>query len=363
MKASGLRVGLVGPAPPPNGGMAMQTRQLGELLAGEGVYVEMLATNAPYKPSWIEHFPVVRAAFRLLPYLFRTWRLAGRVDVIHMMANSGWSWQLFSAPVVWVAWLRRTPVIINYRGGEALAYFRQSFARVKPTVEKASDVVVPSRFLQQVFADYGLDVSVIPNIINLERFTPGAPGKGSALYTLVVARNLEPIYGIETAIKAVSLVQKDIPEIHLMVAGSGPQREELEALVRSLALQGKVEFVGRLEPNDMVALYQGSDAMLNPATVDNMPNSILEAMACAVPVISTDVGGVPFLVKHEVTALLVPAADERRMADAIKCLYLDRELGDTLARAGLEDVRQYAWSEVKDQWLGLYQKAVVGGDR
>ena len=103
MKVSGLRVGLVGPAPPPNGGMAMQTRQLGELLAGEGVDVEMLATNAPYKPSWIEHFPVVRAAFRLLPYLYRSWRLAGRVDVIHMMANSGWSWQLFCAPVVWVA--------------------------------------------------------------------------------------------------------------------------------------------------------------------------------------------------------------------------------------------------------------------
>lgn len=360
MTVSVPRVGLVGPAPPPNGGMAMQTRQLRLLLVGEGLDVEMLATNAPYRPPWIEHVPVVRAAFRLLPYLGRTWRLAGRVDVIHMMANSGWSWQLFCAPVVWLAWVRRTPVIINYRGGEALAYFRQSFSRVKPTLEKAGHVVVPSGFLQKVFADFGLDASVIPNIVNLERFRPAATDAHSAHYTLVVARNLEPIYGIETAIKAIGLLHTEIPEIRLMVAGSGPQRGELEALVRSLALQDKVEFVGRLEPDDMAVLYQRCDAMLNPANVDNMPNSILEAMACALPVISTDVGGVPFVVRHEETALLVPAADERRMADAIRRLYGDRELGRALAIAGLEDVRQYAWSEVKAQWLGLYQEAAAG---
>lgn len=341
----------------------MQTRQLGQLLAGEGVDVEMLATNAPYKPVWVEHVPVVRAAFRLLPYLWRTWRLAGRVDVIHMMANSGWSWQLFCAPVVWLGWLRRTPVVINYRGGEAQTYFRQSFSRVKPTVRKACNVVVPSGFLQKVFADFDLHAVVIPNIINLERFKPGPPAKGAARYTLVVARNLEPIYAIDTAIKAIKLVLIDIPEVHLMVAGSGPQREALEVLVSTLGVENNVEFVGRLEPDDMVSLYQGADAMLNPASVDNMPNSILEAMACGLPVISTDVGGVPFVVEHEVTALLVPSADEGRMADAIKRLYRDRELGRSLVTAGLNDVRQYAWSEVKEQWLGLYRQSIEGGAR
>lgn len=343
--------------------MAMQTRQLEQLLVGEGVHVEMLATNAPYKPAWIEHIPVVRAAFRLLPYFRRTWCLAGRVDVIHMMANSGWSWQLFCAPVVWLGWLRRTPVIINYRGGEAQVYFTQSFSKVKPTVERACNVVVPSGFLQKVFADFDLKASVIPNIIDLKRFKPGHPEAKTARYTLVVARNLEPIYGIDTAIKAIKLVLNDIPEIRLLVAGSGHQREALELLVRTLDLQNNVEFVGRLEPNDMVALYHGADAMLNPTSVDNMPNSILEAMACGVPVISTDVGGVSFIVEHEVTALLVPSADEERMAEAIQRLYRDKELGRSLIKAGLEDVRQYAWPEVKEQWLDLYQKSVEGVPR
>ena len=88
---SAVRIGLVGPLPPPNGGMAMQTLQLERLLGEEGVTVELLQTNAPYKPAFIGTIRGLRAVFRLLPYLWRVWRLAGRVDVIHLMANSGWS--------------------------------------------------------------------------------------------------------------------------------------------------------------------------------------------------------------------------------------------------------------------------------
>jgi hypothetical protein len=82
-------LGLVGPLPPPNGGMAMQTEQLARLMREEGLAVEIVQTNAPYRPHWVERIRIVRAGFRLLPYLVQVWRLAGRSDVIHLMANSG----------------------------------------------------------------------------------------------------------------------------------------------------------------------------------------------------------------------------------------------------------------------------------
>ena len=106
-----MRIGLVGPIPPPNGGMAMQTQQLQRLLGAEGIEVELLPTNAPYRPAWVARLRGMRALFRLLPYLWQVWRLAGRVDAIHLMANSGWSWQLFSAPVLWLGSLRTIPSI------------------------------------------------------------------------------------------------------------------------------------------------------------------------------------------------------------------------------------------------------------
>ena len=85
------RLAVVGPLPPPSGGMANQCEQLLRLLRHEGAAVELIRTNEPYRPSWVGQWPVIRALFRLLPYLFRLWRVLGRVDVVHVFANSGWA--------------------------------------------------------------------------------------------------------------------------------------------------------------------------------------------------------------------------------------------------------------------------------
>src|SRR5262249_19634580 len=120
-----LRIGLVGPLPPPPGGMANQTRQLAYLLEQEGVQVEIVQTNVAYWPKCISFVPGVRALFRLVPYLVRLWIVDGRVQLLYVMANSGWAWHLFAAPAVWVAKLRHVPVIVNYRGGDAAQFFRR----------------------------------------------------------------------------------------------------------------------------------------------------------------------------------------------------------------------------------------------
>lgn len=364
-----LRLGLVGPVPPPNGGMAMQTQQLARLLQAEGVAVELLPTNGPYRPAFAARIPVVRALFRLMPFLFALWRLAGRVDVIHLMANSGWSWQLHSAPTLWLAWLRSTPVVVNYRGGEAQTYFQRSFRRVRPSLRKAAAVVVPSGYLQAVFKEYGEATRIIPNIIDRELFQPRVDRKmdgeriregnreadsNTGRFTLVITRNLEAIYGIDTAIRAFAQVFATDPSLRLRIAGSGPAESSLRTLVRQLELDEAVSFEGRLDRPGIVALYAEADAMLNPTTVDNMPNSVLEALACGLPVISTDVGGVPYIVRHRETTLLVPPADITAMAKAIDELKSDAALRRSLSSNGLAEIEQYTWPRVRRQWLDLY---------
>ncbi len=106
-----LTIALVGPLPPPAGGMANQTRQLAELLIGEGVTVRTIQTQPPYRPAWIGTIPGLRAGWRLLPYLYALWRGCRGAQVVHIMANSGWSWHLFAAPAVWIAKLRGAVVI------------------------------------------------------------------------------------------------------------------------------------------------------------------------------------------------------------------------------------------------------------
>jgi len=352
----GLVIGIVGPLPPPAGGMATQTRQLVDLLSDEVLEVHIVQTNAPYTPQWIERYRGLRAIFRLVPYLFKVWALAGKVNVIHLMANSGWSWQLFSAPVIWIAWARKTPVIVNYRGGEAPQYFSRAISRVRPTLNRAVKIIVPSHYLEKVFAEYGFHSEVIPNIVNLERFKwmPGTRDKPDGRFTLIVTRNLEAIYGLPTAIKALALAAVEVPNIQLCIAGTGPEQVPLQSLCRDLAVADKVHFVGRLGPGEIEKFYQSADVMLNPTTVDNMPNSILEALASGVPVISTDVGGVPYIVEHEKTALLVPVNNAEEMARQIIRLYNDHEMREKLILSGLEEVTQYGWSKVKPRWLSTY---------
>lgn len=351
-----MRIGLVGPLPPPSGGMAMQTLQLARLLEEAGQQVTVVQTNYPYRPAWTARLKGVRALFRLVPYLWNVWRLCGRVQVVHLMANSGWSWQLFAAPVLWIGWLRRTPVIVNYRGGEAETYLRKSARWIRPSMARAASLVVPSGFLEDVFSRFGMQPAVIPNIVDLDLFRPAEQQPTHQGFTLVITRNLEPIYGLDVAIRAVALARAQAADIRLVIAGSGPQQAELEALVDSLDLGEVVSFCGRLDRQQIVALYQEADAALNPTRVDNMPNSVLEALACGLPVISTDVGGVPYIVRDGSTALLVRPDDADAMADAIVTLRRDADLRERLSRAGREEVSQYAWDKVQPQWLSLYER-------
>jgi glycosyltransferase involved in cell wall biosynthesis len=360
VNSNGLRVALVGPLPPPSGGMANQTRQLSQLLSQEGIEVDLVQTNSPYRPAWIASLQGIRAIFRLLPYLCQLWSAAGRADVVHVMANSGWSWHLFAAPAVWIASARKVPVVMNYRGGEAETFFQSAYRWVAPTLARVACVMVPTGFLAEIFDRRGVSTQIIPNIVNTERFQGGASDTGSG-HHIVVTRNLEAIYDIATAIRAFQTLYTQLPGARMSIAGSGPDRAMLESLATKLGLGDSIIFTGRLDVEAMVSLYASADVMLNPSLADNMPNSVLESLASGVPVVSTNVGGVPFLVEDGVTALLVDTGDHQAMADAMTQLLTDVTLRDTMIAAGRELVKQYTWTNVRELLLPLYRRLAETG--
>lgn len=357
-----LHIALVGPLPPPAGGMANQTLQLRQLLQDDGHRVDLVRVNAPYAPAWVGRLRGVRAAFRLLPYLRALWHAAGRVQLMHVMANSGWSWHLYAAPAIWIARWRGCPIVVNYRGGEAGAFLQRSHAVVGASLRRADALLVPSGFLAAVFGQYGFSAAIVPNVVNLERFsaapdlpfsTAGGPGP-----CVLVARNLEAIYDNASALRAFARVLAAHPRARLVLAGSGPLRAALEQLAAELGIAAAVTFTGRVDPVRMAELCRQADIMLNPSLADNMPNSVLEALASGVPVVSTDVGGVPYLVQDGRTALLVPARDPAAMAAAMLRLLAEPALAQALRTAGLRTVQQYTWRQVRPQLLQAYHAAL-----
>ncbi|MBI5256408.1 MAG: glycosyltransferase family 4 protein [Burkholderiales bacterium] len=338
--------------------MANQCEQLVRLLGEQGAPVRLVRTNAPYRPAWAGRIPMLRAAFRLLPYLWQLWRTLGQVQVVHVFANSGWSWHLFAAPALWVARWRGVATIVNYRGGLADEFLSHAPRHVHTQLKRATLRVTPSTFLQRVFAKHGLQARIIPNIIDLQRFDAARrlPREGRGPH-LIVTRNLEPIYDIPTALHAFALLRQRHPHARLTVAGTGPELAALQQLALTLGIADAVQFPGRIDNAQISALYAQADVMLNPTTADNMPISILEALASGVPVVSTDAGGIPDLVCHGVTARLVPVGDAQGMAREALALLDSPALVAAQCQAGLEEARRYAWPEVMRQWQAAYVQA------
>lgn len=354
------RLCLVGPMPPPAGGMANQCEQLLRLLRAEGLTVELVQTNKPYRPAWAQHLPVVRAAFRLVPYLIEVWQAAGRAQVIHLLANSGMAWHLFAAPVLHVARWRGTPVIVNYRGGLAEEFLSSAPRWVHRDLARATLRVTPSGFLARVFGRFGLTTVVIPNVIDLSRFQPRPARNFGAAPRLLVARNLEPIYGIDVVIRAFAHIRQSFPNALLTVAGTGPELKRLQLLCQSLGLSQAVSFSGRVDNADMPRLYAASDMALNASSVDNMPNSLLEAFASGVPMVSTNAGGIPDLLEDDVHGVLVPVGDSDALARAVISLLQDPERVNRLTASALTRAQGYTWPAVRRAWLDAYTKACSG---
>jgi glycosyltransferase involved in cell wall biosynthesis len=125
-------------------------------------------------------------------------------------------------------------------------------------------------------------------------------------------------------------------------------------------LADAVVFAGRVENSEMPTLYKTMSIALNPSLADNMPISILEALASGVPVVSTNVGGVPFVVEDGKTALLVPPGDHEAMAQACLRLLADPALAEKQIQAGQELAREFAWNRVRGKLFAVYSEALNG---
>src|SRR5262249_43915436 len=141
--------------------------------------------------------------------------------------------------------------------------------------------VVPSRFLVDVFRDFGIVASAIPNIVECERFRfrvrePLRP-------RLVSTRNFEGLYNVQCTRRAFRLVQDQWPDASLVLVGAGPEEARLRDLAAELSLQ-HVTFVGRVPPDAIAAWYADSDIYIQSPDIDNMPTSVIEAFASGCPV-------------------------------------------------------------------------------
>ena len=282
------------------------------------------------------------------PLLARELRKA---DVVHVFSASYLSFLLAPLPAVLIARLYGKPVVMNYRSGEAPDHLRRS-AIARATLRAVDRNAVPSSFLQDVFAGFGVPAEVIPNIVDLDRFR--FRSRERLAPRIVSTRNFETLYNVECTLRAFHLVQQRYPAASLTLVGAGSQETALRRLSAELGLR-HVTFEGRVRPDDIWRFYRDADIYLQTPDIDNMPASVLEAFASGCAVVSTDAGGVPAILTHGRHGLLVPANDHAAAADAVVRLLEDPALARQLTEAAFESCGRYQWSAVRTAWLTLYR--------
>jgi glycosyltransferase involved in cell wall biosynthesis len=279
--------------------------------------------------------------------------------VIHIFSASYFSFLLAPTPAILVSRLYGKRTILNYRSGEAEDHLTSWRRTALPTMRMVDAIIAPSGYLVDVFERFNLSARFIYNIVETERFrfrqrTPLKP-------VFFSNRNFEPLYNVACTLRAFALVQKQFPAARLVLAGDGSLRAELETLALRLNLRN-VEFIGRVEPARMHELYDAADIYLNSPDIDNMPGSIIEAYASGLPVVTTNAGGIPYIVTNGVTGLMVERNDAEAMADAALLLLKDQALATKIARAAYDECRKYAWESVRDEWVGLYRELAAAKD-
>jgi glycosyltransferase involved in cell wall biosynthesis len=150
-----------------------------------------------------------------------------------------------------------------------------------------------------------------------------------------------------------SLLAGEFPDIHLTMIGPDKGDGSAQAAwrtARELKIEDRVNFKGAVPKPEVPEWLNRGDIFLNTTNVDNMPVSMLEAMACGLCVVSTNVGGIPYLVNHQQDALLVPPDDAEPMASAVKRILTEPELAVSLSKHGRLKTEQLDWAVVIKRW-------------
>lgn len=345
-----IKVALVAPSLRQIGGQSVQADRLRKAFAGDDRIEFIFIPNNPAALGQsVKFLRTVTASLKFSASLLRQIR---RADLVHIFSSGTTGYIISTIPALAAAKLFGKKTILHYHTGEAETHLRNWRRSGAPTMKMFDEIVVPSQFLADVFARFDLKTKTIYNSVEAEkfRFRKRKPLKPIFLSN----RNFEAHYQVGDILRAFASIQKKIAEARLVVAGTGSEEAKLKKLAADLNLKN-VEFAGRVAPEKMPEFYDKADVYLNSSVVDNMPLSIVEAYACGLPVVSSDAGGIPYILENERTGLTVKAGDYEALASAAIRLIENQSLASEIAENAREYCRNFAPEKVKVEWLNLYE--------
>jgi glycosyltransferase involved in cell wall biosynthesis len=251
--------------------------------------------------------------------------------------------------------MARKPYVLTLHGGNLPAFARNKDNRVRRLLRRASAVTAPSAYLFEQMRQYRQDIILLPNPLTVTKYT--FRHRQHLSPNLVWLRAFHDIYNPSLAVRVVAILAKEFPAVRLVMVGPDMcdgSRESVMDLAVKLGVDDRVTCTGQVSKDEIPQWLQKGDIFLNTTRVDNTPVSVLEAMASGLCIISTNVGGIPYMLKDESNALLVPSDDHAAMAKAARRLLTEDGLAERLSGNAHRKADQFDWSNVLPRWERLF---------
>ncbi|RYD59442.1 MAG: glycosyltransferase [Sphingobacteriales bacterium] len=253
----------------------------------------------------------------------------------------------------WLCRMLRVPYVPILHGGNLPQRINDFPVLASQLFGNSYTNIVISGYLKQCLDHKGFKNQLIPNNIELTAYPFCQRRKiGPKLFWL---RAFHKTYNPKMAIEVLAIVLKSYPDATLTMVG--PEKDgsmaECKKLAGQLAITGNVSFTGKLSKSDWVTLSKQHDIFINTTDFDNLPVSVIEAMALGFPVVSTNVGGMPFLVSNGVDGVLTRVGDANEMSEAIIDLLRSEEKVSQMSLAARQKVEKFDWQIVRHKWHNL----------
>lgn len=321
-------------------------------VGGISVQVDLLHKYLNSEEGYqVDIFSLKGSIIRRVFLIIKLFVAARKYDVLHVHACSD---RGFLPAIVgaYVGIIYRKRRILTYHGGGADAFFARKINLVRNTLRKFDSVIVLSGYLKNIFDTYNLPCIVIPNIAefdaNLYRAKPNIEPK------YISVRHLRELYNVKCILIAFEKVKKIIPSATLTILGDGDQKEMLQNWVIEHNLKDVV-FVGAVPHDKMNEYLSQDDIFLTAPKTDNMPMSILEAYNAGLLVISSNVGGVPYMLNDNETGLLFESENADDLAEKMIHSIQNQQHTIEMIQNAYQSLDMYKWENIRVKLLEVYK--------
>ena len=315
--------------------------------------VEALQRHLREENHIADVFSTKGSIIKRLSMSYKLKRIVRDYDVIHIHCCSKWG---FLPAILGIIATRRSNkrTVLTYHGGGGDTFFSKHKNLIRYVLTRTDVNIVLSAFLGKVFDKYNLPYIIIPNIIELDESHYRV--RESIRPDYICTRSHEKIYNIPCILRAFQQVQRNRSDATLTLVGDGSLHDELISLTVKMRLENVV-FTGRVDNSIIYKYLDNAVFMLSSPTVDNMPVSLLEAMNSGLLVISSEVGGVPYMIENGKNGYLFKNGDDEGLANIMLRVLNSRDDFIRITENARKSLREYSWSSVKDSILSVYSNA------